>query len=511
MKKNDDAGKMSCIIRTCFLIAICLGCAGRCLAEFVSSTTVGYQRFEIKKGWLALEMPFKEVGGNYFTLNELLKQNAAREGDVVYYYSLTPTDFSLILEAKVEQTDSGLHFFQVNTNRADNGDICRVVNRTTNVDHVTLVPTLPSSNAKIRIRFFRRTDEVTNFELSGEVAPLLMEVEKVISDMNSLSVWIKNRICYQVYRDNIADIVSMMAKEDGLQMGRSFADELLVVARKAGPIYFYAYVKGKESEPTRVLFNPINGKFINADKDAGGVEIEIDTSTIRKFGTVEDEFAPNVIASGQRLPVDIVEEMNRLLHAGFFDYKELFWIVKSDGSTIKVMYDKNSRSVIDCNMGMVCNLERDDIVGLSDVPVPNDRSIERPPIIGRGRYLTHDEVKNLESTIMPFHINLTLWTIISWIIGQILQGISSRIFGRVTLPKRSSIRKVLSSIFYFVIPIGFIVCLVKRCCPVKKKTEERNTEVLQESAPCDSAGRTGAVATDAVKETGLGLGDQEAG
>lgn len=476
MKKNNDSWKVSCIIKTCFLVAISLGCTGRCLAEFASAMTVGFQKFEIKKGWLALEMPFKEVGGNYFTLNELLKQNAAREGDVVYYYSVTPTDFSLILEAKVEQTDSGLHFFQVNTNRTDNGDICRVVNRTTNVDQVILVPTLPSSNAKLRIRLFRKTDEVTNFELSGEVCPLLMDVGKVISDVNSLSAWIKNRICYQVYRDNIADIVSMMAKDDSLQLGRSFVDELLVVARKTGPIYFYAYVKGKENKPTRVLFNPINGKFINADKDAEGVEIVIDTSTIRKFGTVEDEFAPNVIASAQRLPVDIVEEMNRLLHAGFFDYKELFWIVKSDGSTIKVMYDKNSRSVIECEMGMVCNLERDDIVGLSDVPFPKDRSIERPPIIGKGRYLTHDEVKHLESTIMPYHINLTLWTIISWIIGQILQGISSRIFGSVTMPKRSSIRKVLFMIFYFVIPIGFIVCLVKRCCSAKKKTEERNAD-----------------------------------
>ena len=507
--KPDFTGRMACVIRRSFIIAIGLSCVTHDLAGVESLNIVGYHNFEMKQGWLWLEMPFKEMGGNYFTLNDLLKQNAAREGDVVYYYSLTPTNFNIILEAIVEQTDSGLHFFRVISKRADNGAVSREVNHEMNVDHFTLVPTLSSNDAKVRIRFFRKTDEVTNFQLFGEVSPLLMETQKVISDVNSLSAWIKIRICCQVYRDDMDSIVSMMAKEDSLQSGRSFVDELLSATRRVGPIYFYAYFKGKEDKPTRVLFNPINSKFINASEDGAGGEIEIDTSIIRKFGTVEDEFASNKIESSQRMPIDIIEEMNRLLHAGFFDYKELFWVVKKDGSTLVAMYDKHSHSVIDCRMGVAFNLERDDIVGLSDVPVPDDRSIERPPIIGRGRYLTHDEVKHLESLIMPCHINLTLWTVISWIIGHILQGISSRMFGSVPLPKRSSIRKVLCLIFYFVIPIGFIVCLVKRCCSIKKKTEERSTEVLQESATCDSEGKTGAVATHAVKETGLG--DQVAG
>ena len=112
-------------------------------------------------------------------------------------------------------------------------------------------------------------------------------------------------------------------------------------------------------------------------------------------------------------------------------------------------------------MGVVCNLERDDIVGFSDVPVPTDRSIERPPILGKGRYLTRDEVKHLERTIMPYHTNFTLWTVIAWIVGQILQGISSHMFGSVFPSKVSSIRKVLCRLFYFVIPIGFIVAPIK--------------------------------------------------
>ena len=129
MNKPDFTGRMACVVRRSFIIAISLSCLTHDLAGVESLNIVGYHSFEMKQGWLWLEMPFKEMGGNYFTLNDLLKQNAAREGDVVYYYSLAPTNFNIILEAMVEQTDNGLHFFRVISKRADNGAVSREVNR----------------------------------------------------------------------------------------------------------------------------------------------------------------------------------------------------------------------------------------------------------------------------------------------------------------------------------------------------------------------------------------------
>ncbi len=469
-KKNHASEIMSCVNRICLLILMSLFGAVSCRGETVSSI-VGYQQFEIKKGWLWLEMPFKGLDGNYFTLQAILKSNAACEGDEVYYYTLTPTNINILLAAKVERTDDGLHFFQVNSKCAGDGTVSRVVNHEMNVDNFTLLPTISSNNAKVRIRYFRKTDETTEFTISGEVSPLLLtdeSDEKTISDMSSLAVWIKNRICYQAYKDNMDTLVSMMTKDESLKSGRSFVDELLEFARMKGPVYFYAHFKGKEDTPTRVLFNPINSKFINASKDGAPTKIEIDTSIIREFGTVDDEFASNKIESARRLPVDIIEEMNRLLHAGFFDYKELFWLVKKNGSTILVMYDKNAHSVIDCRKGAVCNLEREDIVGFSDVPVPNDRSAGRPPIIGKGRYLTRDEVEYLERIILPYHINLTFWSIIVWIIGQVLQVISNKVIAHIIPEEIPSMRKVLLWIFYLVLPIGLFVSIIKKLISKKR-------------------------------------------
>ncbi len=456
-----------------FLIAsvfVCSGFLQSLFGNLETSSVVGFQDFEIKKGWTRLEMPFVHLDKKYFTLNEILKSDAAVEGDEVYYYTLSPTNFNLLLEAKAVQTDNGVHFYKVDKSRRGEGvsapkAVC--------VDAFVLLPsltleTLDGKRSNIRIRYFRKSDVTTKFTLSGEVpTSVVLDIKNKVSPF---AEWIRKRICCEIYNNSLDQVISMIAAKEEFSGDHSFTDELLECARKTGPIYFYAYFKGKEDEPALILFNPINGKFINEnnpEKRRGG-SFDINTSLVARFGSVEDEFAADKIPIERRLPLEIVEEINRLLNARYFDDKRLFWIVKSDGSTRMVTYDKSSNSVIDCVNGARFNLERDDIVGFSDVPFPKDRSSKRPPINGKGRYLTRDEVKSLEKTIMPYHINFTFWGLMLWAIGQVLQGISTKVIAPIIPEDIPWLRKALWWIFYVVIPIGFIVSIIKKISSTKK-------------------------------------------
>lgn len=427
-------------LSACICVAIVFIATHRTIAKGIESDNiVGYMETEIRKGWTRIVISVTDLDGKRYCLNEFLKSNAARAGDLVCYHTVSQTNINILLKAQVKQTDQGLHFYDV-----DSGT-CR--------DDYPLLPTW--EDAKVIIRYFRETDEVTPFSIAGQVPGILLEPSKSITDLPSLANWIRNRICYEVYNNSLDKVMTFMTGKGDLPTDHSFANELLEYARKEGPIYFYAFFKGEEATPTRIYFNPIKGEFM----DENGVGRELDTSNVRKFGSVEDEFALHKIDKARRLPADIVEDMNRLLKAHFFDDKKLFWLVKRDGSSRLVTYDDVSKFVIDCNTGARYNLDRDDIVGFSDVPNPKDRNVAPPPILGKGRYLSRDEVKELEKVVLPSHHNFGKWL---WLIGQIIQCCVTFFIGRIIPPGLSKAKRILTICFYFILPIGFIRPLWQR-------------------------------------------------
>jgi hypothetical protein len=406
------------ILSLVVLSNICVGLESSNCVEVVSENIVGYKRFVIKPcGVTRLDVMFGAVNGGFLPLDQLLPKEPADyglfgliEGDVLHYYKLKSTN--ILFSAEARKLSDGLHLFCKNTGKC--------------VDKMLLPVTQGFngegvSNSDLRIIVKRKGNVETRLTMAGEVRNVIRNpTEQDVNSNRDLINWLRIEILSTLnilderiseFTDPVVDLLyireGLIKRENGIVENRLF------------PLKFYVEYKfdGRFEE---ITFNPIKGIFTNIR----GLEVVLSTKLINRISTIEDEYTKNVLPHNERLPKKCVDKLNELLGLGFFDYKEMFWIVLDDDTTRLVkMVDRTNAVILDVYTGIRYNLERDDIVGFSAYPNKDNKEVLRPQIYGNGCYLSSSEAKELERLILPKKTSAPFWSLIG-LLGWLVQAVA---------------------------------------------------------------------------------------
>ena len=419
----------------------------------VSTGIVGYQIITIEKGEEDISMPLVKCDnggeGQFFFTLEAFK-GIAEEGDEVCFCD---SKSNLVFMARAEKTHDGLHFFSEKT-----GEV---------VDGYPYLPVL-YSGSDLCIKYRREKDVSSQLTLEGMVFQFEdVGFDKDVVDMRSLSDWMRWRICHQIFKkkeaDVFMDIVMEADFEKALDTKPGFIQAILKSAKQSRPFLFYMFEGGNCAR--LVAFDPVSGTFTDGEQ---GYLLEVDSTKVSRFGGVINEYAKSKIPLEQRLPDDILDELNHLLKDRFFDEKNLCELVFMDGTTRCVTIDPETKSVRDAKKGMEYNLSRSDIFGLRSIPNSNGVYVVDTSIRGKVHFLSEEDVRDYEANLIPAReskfLALGLYLIQAFI-GALLSVIMTSLF-----PPGTSVFKKILLILSGVVLVMWLVRLVKK---VMLKLSER--------------------------------------
>ena len=409
-----------------------------------SHDVVGFQSLTIAKGEKDIGMPFvkgyNDGNGQFFFTLEAFKE-IAEEGDEVRFYD---SQSNLIFMAKAEKTRDGVHFFSNKT-----GEV---------VDSYPYLPVL-YSGSNLCIKYKREKDASSQLAVSGIVFQIEnMGFDKDIVDMKSLSDWMCWRICHQIFEakkeDVFMDIVMEGDFEKALDTKPGFIQAVLKSAKQCRPFLFYMFEGGNCAR--LVAFDPTTGTFTDGER---GHYLEVDSTRVSRFGGVINEYAKSKIPLEQRLPTDIVDELNHLLKDRFFDEKNLCELVFADGTTRCVTIDPEKKSVRDAKKGMAYNLSRSDIIGLRSIPNSNDVNVAYASICGNVHFLSEEEVREYAANLIPDRES-KLWLWMIYIIQAAISAVLGLMVKSLFSPGSSVFKKILMVLSGVVLVI-WVVRLLK--------------------------------------------------
>ena len=409
-----------------------------------SGGIVGYQILTIEKGETDISMPFvkgyNDGKGQFFFTLETFKE-IAEEGDEVCFYDSTS---NLIFMARAEKVRDGFHFFSEKT-----GEV---------VDSCLYLPVL-YSGSKLCIRYKRVKDVSSQLTVGGNVFQFEnVGFDKDIVDMKSLSDWMRWRICHQIFKAKKEDVFMDIVKEadfaKALDTKPGFIQAILKSAKQR-PFLFYMFEGGNCAR--LVAFDPTTGTFTDGER---GHDLEIDSAKVSRFGGVINEYAKSKIPLEQRLPTDIVDELNQLLKDRFFDEKNLCELVFMDGTTRCVTIDPETKSVRDARKGMAYNLSRSDIVGLRSIPNSNDVNVAYASIRGKVHFLSEEDVRDYEANLIPARES-KIWLGMIYLIQAFISALLGVIMTSLFPPGTSVFKKILLVLSGILLVI-WLVQLIKK-------------------------------------------------
>ena len=409
-----------------------------------SGGIVGYQILIIEKGETNISMPFvkcyNDGNGQFFFTLETFKE-IVEEGDEVRFYN---SKSNLIFMARAEKTHDGLHFFSEKT-----GEV---------VDRCLYLPVL-YSGSDLCIKYRRMKDVSSQLTISGTVFQFEdVGFDKDVVDMKSLSNWMCWRICHQIFKakkeDVFMDIVMESDFEKALDTKPDFIQAVLKSAKQR-PFLFYMFEGGNCAR--LVAFDPATGTFTDGER---GHDLEIDSAKVSRFGGVINEYAKSKIPLEQRLPTDIVDELNQLLKDRFFDEKNLCELVFRDGTTRCVTIDRETKSVRDARKGMAYNLSRSDIIGLRSIPNSNDVNVAYASIRGKVHFLSEEDVRDYEANLIPDRES-KLWLGMIYLIQAFISALLGVLMTSLFPPGTSVYKKILLVLSGIILVI-WLVRLIKK-------------------------------------------------
>lgn len=410
-----------------------------------SHDVVGFQILTIEKGETDISMPFvkgyNDGKGQFFFTLEAFKEIAVEGDEVRFYDSLS----NLIFKVRAEKTRDGLHFFSEKT-----GEV---------LDSYPYLPVL-YSGSNLCVKYKRVKDVSSSLSVEGKVFQFEdLGFDKDIVDMKSLSDWMRWRICHQIFKakkeDVFMDIVMETDFGNALDTKPGFIQAVLKSAKQFRPFFFYMFEGGNCAR--LVAFDPTTGTFTDGER---GYDLEVDSTKVSRFGGVINEYAKSKIPLEQRLPTDIVDELNHLLKDRFFDEKNLCELVFADGTTRCVTIEPENKSVRDAQKGIAYNLSRSDIIGLRSIPNSNDVNVAYASIRGKVHFLSEDDVRNYEANLIPDRES-KLWLGMIYLIQAFISALLGVIMTSLFPPGTSVYKKILLVLSGIILVI-WLVRLIKK-------------------------------------------------
>ena len=373
---------------------------------YTSANIVGYTENRIAKGTTRIVSPFTEIGGGFHPLRVF--SEVAVEGDEIYYYAGT----NIFFKAVVSPIAGELHFISAKT-----GDV---------VDDYLLPAVLDGT--KLKILYRRRKDVESLFHITGEVPKVILSDspvqngagDDVNQDMGAFAAYIRDCLRARSESGKGRDAGLYTPLENGEKtLSAKHVDEWLDSLDKMLVGQFYVRY---ESGVKLVEFNAGTGRFVDVEL---GTQVEFDSKYVKAFEYVEREGTVKSVSESNRMPKEIVEDMNTLLNRKFFDDKSLLYVIyKKEPS--KLAYIAGDSVLRDAQNGFPVPCDKGDIECLSAYPNPKHPDASKRAVYGKCRYLSDAEVVALQEQLLP-RLSISEW-FLTWIY-PILTGLLVTIVG----------------------------------------------------------------------------------